>query len=134
MSAYDFRPGGSLKLKGVAEGGIVKKCVPILSSLGFAELSCRKKKKSKSSTKSESTEKQLDAEKLKELLKSEDLVQTSSGSGRDSPSIVGGSSAPRKTEAEKRFEEVQRKRVRGSPSFIATPLLTEWPCRWSNVC
>ena len=25
MSDYDFRPGGSLKLKGVAEGGIVKK-------------------------------------------------------------------------------------------------------------
>ena len=29
MSDYDFRPGGSLKLKGgVVEGGIVKKCVP----------------------------------------------------------------------------------------------------------
>jgi hypothetical protein len=28
MSDYDFRPGGSLKLKGgVAEGGIVKKSV-----------------------------------------------------------------------------------------------------------
>lgn len=27
MSDYDFRPGGSLKLKGgVVEGGIVKKC------------------------------------------------------------------------------------------------------------
>lgn len=25
MSDYDVRPGGSLKLKGVAEGGIVKK-------------------------------------------------------------------------------------------------------------
>jgi hypothetical protein len=25
MSDYDFRPGGSLKLKGVAEGGVVKK-------------------------------------------------------------------------------------------------------------
>ena len=31
MSDYDFRPGGSLKLKGgVAEGGIVKKCVDIV--------------------------------------------------------------------------------------------------------
>lgn len=27
MSDYDFRPGGSLKLKGVAEGGIIKKYV-----------------------------------------------------------------------------------------------------------
>lgn len=28
MSDYDFRPGGSLKLKkGVAEDGVVKKCV-----------------------------------------------------------------------------------------------------------
>jgi hypothetical protein len=25
MSDYDLRPGGSLKLKGVAEGGVVKK-------------------------------------------------------------------------------------------------------------
>jgi protein FAM32A len=28
MADYDFRPGGSLKLKGgVADGGIVKRCV-----------------------------------------------------------------------------------------------------------
>ncbi|TEB38894.1 DUF1754-domain-containing protein [Coprinellus micaceus] len=81
MSAYDFRPGGSLKLKGgVAEGGIVKK---------------KKKKKSKSSSsKSNSTEKQLDPEQVKEILKSDELVQASSGSG-----------------PEKRFEEVQRKRL-----------------------
>ncbi|KAJ3532651.1 hypothetical protein NMY22_g7656 [Coprinellus aureogranulatus] len=99
MSDYDFRPGGSLKLKsGVAEGGIVKK----------------KKKKSKSSSKSTSTEKQLDPEQVKELLKSDELVQTSSGSGRNSPAVVSGStssSTSRKTEAEKRFEEVQRKRL-----------------------
>jgi hypothetical protein len=30
MSEYDFRPGGSLKLKRTAEGGVVKKCVFIL--------------------------------------------------------------------------------------------------------
>ncbi|KAJ3542826.1 hypothetical protein NMY22_g3361 [Coprinellus aureogranulatus] len=99
MSDYDFRPGGSLKLKsGVAEGGIVKK----------------KKKKSKSSSKSTSTEKQLDPEQVKELLKSDELVQTSSGSGRNSPAVVSSntsSSTSRKTEAEKRFEEVQRKRL-----------------------
>jgi hypothetical protein len=30
MSEYDFRPGGSLKLKRTAEGGVVKKFVFIL--------------------------------------------------------------------------------------------------------
>lgn len=31
MADYDFRPGGSLKLKGgVADGGIVKKYVPLV--------------------------------------------------------------------------------------------------------
>ncbi|KAF5323368.1 hypothetical protein D9611_005667 [Ephemerocybe angulata] len=95
MSAYDFRPGGSLKLKGgVAEGGVVKK----------------KKKKSKS--KESSIEKHLDPEQVKELLKSDELVQTSSGSGRNSPGVVNSSSSSsRKTEAEKRFEEVQKKRL-----------------------
>ncbi|RXW24038.1 hypothetical protein EST38_g1848 [Candolleomyces aberdarensis] len=95
MSEYDIRPGGSLKLKGgVAEGGVVKK----------------KKKKSKS--KSDSAEKKLDPEQVKELLKSDELVQTSSGSGRDTPNLVSSStSSSRKTEAEKRFEEVQRKRL-----------------------
>ncbi|KAJ2914272.1 hypothetical protein MD484_g6149, partial [Candolleomyces efflorescens] len=96
MSEYDIRPGGSLKLKGgVAEGGIVKK----------------KKKKSKS--KSDSAEKKLDPEQVKELLKSDEIVQTSSGSGRSTPNVVNSSasSSSRKTEAEKRFEEVQRKRM-----------------------
>ena len=37
MSDYDFRPGGSLKLKGgVAEGGIVKKCVFLCSAVDIA--------------------------------------------------------------------------------------------------
>lgn len=35
MSDYDFRPGGSLKIKGgVAEGGIVKKWVSQSLSIG----------------------------------------------------------------------------------------------------
>ncbi|TFK30898.1 DUF1754-domain-containing protein [Coprinopsis marcescibilis] len=95
MSDYDFRPGGSLKLKGVAEGGIVKK----------------KKKKSKSKATSE--EKDIEREKIKELLQSEDLVQTSSGSGRGSPAVAdnSSSSSSRKTEAERRFEEIQRQRL-----------------------
>ncbi|KAG6910536.1 hypothetical protein DXG01_009955 [Tephrocybe rancida] len=92
MSAYDIRPGGSLKLKGgVAEGGIVKK----------------KKKKSKTKSSSEQDE---DREKMKKLLFREDEPsQSPSGSGGNSPAPSGGSS--KKTEAEKRFEEVQKRRL-----------------------
>ncbi|KAG6868887.1 hypothetical protein C0993_008635 [Termitomyces sp. T159_Od127] len=92
MSAYDIRPGGSLKLKGgVAEGGIVKK----------------KKKKSKPKA---DFEKDEDREKVKKLLFSEDKSSESpSGSGSNSPAPGGSSS--RKTEAEKRFEEVQKRRL-----------------------
>ncbi|KAG5353676.1 hypothetical protein C0989_003813 [Termitomyces sp. Mn162] len=92
MSAYDIRPGGSLKLKGgVAEGGIVKK----------------KKKKTKSKADSEKNE---DREKVKKLLFSEDKSSESpSGSGSNSPAPSGSSS--RKTEAEKRFEEAQKRRL-----------------------
>ncbi|KAG6837692.1 hypothetical protein H0H93_004968, partial [Arthromyces matolae] len=90
MSAYDIRPGGSLKLKGgVAEGGIVKK---------------KKKSKSKSDI-----EKDKEREKVKQLLFREDKSgQSSSGSGNSSP--APGSSS-KKTEAEKRFEEVQKRRL-----------------------
>ncbi|KAK7695272.1 hypothetical protein QCA50_002462 [Cerrena zonata] len=97
MSEYDFRPGGSLKLKGgVTDGGIVKK-----------------KKKSKSKSK----DKDIDAEsqRLKELeaIMREEEAKTGSpsGSGRGSPAAVGTSSSDRKTAAEKRFEEVRRKRL-----------------------
>ncbi|KAG6841746.1 hypothetical protein C0991_007075 [Blastosporella zonata] len=92
MSAYDIRPGGSLKLKGgVAEGGVVKK----------------KKKKSKSKPGSEKDE---DREKVKMLLFREDKdTESPSGSGSNSPAPSSGSS--KKTEAEKRFEEVQKRRL-----------------------
>ncbi|KAH6916978.1 hypothetical protein BKA70DRAFT_1251071, partial [Coprinopsis sp. MPI-PUGE-AT-0042] len=95
MGDYDIRPGGSLKLKGgVAEGGIVKK-----------------KKKQSSKSKPES-EKHAEREKIKELLYSEDVVKTSSGSSRGSPAIPSeGGSSSRKTEAERRFEEVQKERL-----------------------
>ncbi|EPT01516.1 hypothetical protein FOMPIDRAFT_1048672 [Fomitopsis schrenkii] len=101
MSDYDFRPGGALKLRGVAEGGIVKK----------------KKHKSKSKPKTKEREKSTEAELVKELellTKEDDLKSPSpSGSGRNSPAIASSSTASieRKTPAEKRFEEVQRKRL-----------------------
>ncbi|KAF9459831.1 hypothetical protein BDZ94DRAFT_1224188 [Collybia nuda] len=92
MSEYELRPGGSLKLKGgVAEGGIVKK----------------KKKKSKAK---QNTEKDYERERVKELLfQEEESHKTPSSSGRNSPATSGSSS--RKTEAEKRFEEVQKRRL-----------------------
>ncbi|KAJ7925963.1 DUF1754-domain-containing protein [Mycena leptocephala] len=90
MSDYDLRPGGSLKLKGVAEGGIVKK----------------KKKKSKQK------ESELERERVKELRLREEAAASKSslpGSGSNSPAPSG--SSDRKTDAERRFEEVQRRRL-----------------------
>jgi protein FAM32A len=87
--AYDFRPGGSLKLKGVKEGGV------------------KKKKKSKSS----SSKSSKDQERLKELLQ-EEMGGSPSGSGRNSPAATSASGAKdNRTEAEKRFEETKRRRL-----------------------
>ncbi|TFY80025.1 hypothetical protein EWM64_g3986 [Hericium alpestre] len=90
MSDYDFRPGGSLKIKkGAAEGGVVKK-----------------KKKSKS--KGEKGEK----DKKQDVSRSESpAVDSQSGSNGGTPATAGPSAAERKTEAERRFQEVQRKRL-----------------------
>ena len=104
MSDYDFRPGGSLKIRGgVAEGGITKKYAFALAArLPFANLACYRKKKSKSKG---------DKDKKKDAVKEDSPVLTSSADGsRNSP--LPGSSSDRKTEAERRFQEVQRKRVR----------------------
>ncbi|KAF8723852.1 hypothetical protein AX14_009077 [Amanita brunnescens Koide BX004] len=91
--AYDIRPGGTLKLKGgVSEGGIVKK----------------KKKKSKSK---QETELEAERELAKELaFKEEAHSPTPEGSGQNSPAIVSNSNS-RKTDAEKRFEEAQKRRL-----------------------
>ncbi|KAF9225450.1 DUF1754-domain-containing protein [Gyrodon lividus] len=103
MADYDFRPGGSLKLKrGVAEGAIVKK-----------------KKKSKLKSKVDDG-KGRERERVKELLLSEDVDSTpgsTSGSNRASPSL--SSSNDRKTDAERRFEEVQRRRLESKVAKMA---------------
>ncbi|KAI0652029.1 DUF1754-domain-containing protein [Trametes meyenii] len=94
-SDYNFRPGGSLKLKGgVTDGGIVKK-----------------KKKSKGKDKEKATSPGEDRVKALERAIQEDETKAASpsGSGRSSPAIA--SASDRKTAAEKRFEEVQRKRL-----------------------
>ncbi|EKM49248.1 uncharacterized protein PHACADRAFT_265720 [Phanerochaete carnosa HHB-10118-sp] len=102
MSDYDFRPTGSLKLKGgVAEGGIVKK---------------KKKSKSKAKDKDDEFEKQRLLE-LEAVMREEEGKTTSpAGSSRASPSVV---SSERKTAAEKRFEEVQRKRLADKVTKLA---------------
>lgn len=57
------------------------------------------------------SERELERERMKELLfKEEESNKTPSGSSRNSPSASEASS--RKTEAERRFEEVQKRRVR----------------------
>ncbi|TFK94373.1 DUF1754-domain-containing protein [Polyporus arcularius HHB13444] len=96
-SDYNFRPGGSLKLKGgVTEGGIVKK-----------------KKKAKSTKKEKAASPDEDRLKALERAIQDDEAKAASpvGSGRNSPALAGSSSSDRKTAAEKRFEEVQRKRL-----------------------
>ncbi|GLB35904.1 putative eukaryotic family of unknown function (DUF1754) [Lyophyllum shimeji] len=101
MSDYDIRPGGSLKLKGgVAEGGIVKK----------------KKKKSKSKADSD---KKADDEKAKTLFREEERSMSPSG-GSSSNSPAPSSSSSKKTEAEKRFEEVQKRRLAQRVAKLAT--------------
>ncbi|KAF8225099.1 DUF1754-domain-containing protein [Tricholoma matsutake] len=101
MSDYDLRPGGSLKLKGgVAEGGIVKK----------------KKKKSKPN---QDLVQKNERERVRELLlQDEDSNKIHPGSsGRNSPASNNSS---RKTEAEKRFEEMQRRRLADRVAKLAT--------------
>ncbi|KAJ3721708.1 hypothetical protein C8R42DRAFT_581341 [Lentinula raphanica] len=110
-NAYDVRPAGSLKLKGtVHDGGIVKKLVISSQSIHITDNGYRKKKKSKGSNSTSSSEKARERERVKELLLQDDVdVSTPGGSGRNSP--AAGSSKSSKTEAERRFEEVQKQRL-----------------------
>ncbi|KAL4241836.1 Protein FAM32A [Abortiporus biennis] len=100
MSEYDFRPGGSLKLKGgVADGGIVKK---------------KKKSKSKSKDKERDVGEEARLKELEKVMREEEAKSgSSSGSNRESPAAVSSSSSvhDKKTAAEKRFEEVQKRRL-----------------------
>jgi protein FAM32A len=71
----------------------------------------RKKKKAKSKA---DDEKNRERDRVKELLlKEDDTVKTGSpsGSSRNSPAV--GGSNDKKTDAERRFEEVQKRRVSG---------------------
>ena len=104
MSDYDFRPTGSLNLKRTAGEGVVKKCA--FFHLRYLFLIRDRKKKAKVT---------------KGAIKDDESAKASpSGSGRNSPAIAG-TSDELKTAAEKRFQEVQRKRVRLSapvPDYI----------------
>lgn|ERR1700722_256598 len=120
MSDYSFSAGGSLKLKGgVTEGGIVKKSV-LFHKMIFnlvqqqTEMIARKKKKSKSKGTNVDVELDREREQVKKVLSGEDEPRKSksgspSTSSRNSPGA--GTNGTRKTEAEKRFEQVQKRRV-----------------------
>lgn len=109
MSDYNIRPGGSLKLKGaVVDGGVVKKYVSYPISPIFALTYVRKKKKSKTEPSKSDVDRARERERVRELLL-QDEAGTGSGNGSDSNAA---STSSRKTEAERRFEEVQRERVR----------------------
>ncbi len=84
-----------------------------------AELSSRKKK-SKSKSKQKETTSDPEHERVKELLFQEDkAAQSPSGSGRNSPAASGSNG--RKTKAEERFEEVQKRRVSTRRAFYPVP-------------
>lgn len=81
--------------------------IAVLDSFSQVHL-LRKKKKAKA--KPETSEQDQERERVKALLfEEDDSEKKPSGSGRSSPAIMGNSS--RKTEAEKRFEEAQKRRV-----------------------
>lgn len=94
-----------------------------LSSLCLDRLKlARKKKKSKSK---HDNERDRERTRVKELLfkEDEDSTTTPTGSnGRNSPAV--SSSSDRKTDAERRFEEVQKQRVCSANSNLATIRLT----------
>ena len=78
----------------------------------FSERINRKKKKSK--VKSDSPSKIQISDDVKDLLsvaEGSDSLKSPSTSSRNSPALPGSGSSSRKTEAERRFEEVQRRRV-----------------------
>jgi protein FAM32A len=115
MSDYSFRPGGSLKLKGgVTEGGIVKKYAFIAYLFYVIYILFRKKK-----PKGDQTSKGVNQDE------GQSSKASPSGSGRNSPAL-GGSSDDKKTAAEKRFQEVQRKRV--CYSFVPSEILYSCAC------
>lgn len=127
MSDFAFRPGGSLKLKGDDSS---KKYVTLsafctTSKARVLTLHIHRKKK-KSKAKEQLTGKEtIPSKAITERLLAKDDGAGSGGSGRDSP-VAGGSSTPRtadtgappkkeQTDAEKRFEEIQKRRVRKRP-------------------
>lgn len=84
-------------------------CLSSWSLLTLSQIT--RKKKSKSKPKLDDV-KERDRERAKELLSTEDIGSTpgsASGSNRASPSLSNGNE--RKTDAERRFEEAQRRRV-----------------------
>ncbi|KAG8759173.1 hypothetical protein FRC14_006498 [Serendipita sp. 396] len=101
-SDLQYRPRGSLKLKGEADGGK------------------KKKSKKKNASKLELTgEEPVKSESL--LKRKEATEGPSAGGTSDSPSgTPGGSNTPMKTEAERRFEQIQRRRLLDKVSKMAS--------------
>jgi protein FAM32A len=75
------------------------------------KLAARKKKKTKTTNVAE-PDRELDPVKASLLEEDTRKAESPEGSGRNSPSVSGGN--PKKTEAERRFEEVQKRRVRNA--------------------
>ena len=119
MSDYSHRPAGSLKLKGVVADGGIKKKYGFLRFMVFIHANTDQPLRKKKSSKSQDKEKNVERDK-EDPVKEPERIRSDSpagGSGRDSP--AASSSRPdRKTQAEKRFEEIQRKRVSPFLTFV----------------
>jgi len=92
--------------------------------------SLRKKKKSKSKQETE-----LEAERnlARELnLKEDAHSPTPVGSGQSTPAVVNNSSS-KKTDAEKRFEEAQKRRVRAASLYVSNRKDELLSSSWLNV-
>lgn len=105
-----YRPGGSLKLKGGDDSGKKKKQVILsinLEALSLNVLLIRSKRKNPSKVALTGNE-PIKSDTLLKLTEGKD--KPSKTQARDSPGAASGSQ-DNKTEAERRFEEAQRRRV-----------------------
>lgn len=121
MSDYDFRPGGSLKLKsGVFDGGVTKKCVVCFAAklcLWFTAVLLIRKKRTSVKAKDKGFKTSEDPNLAEDIMvpisEVDSLPQHDGDRGFSmDPAPSSSASSSKKTDAERRFEEIQRKRVR----------------------
>ncbi|PVG03220.1 DUF1754-domain-containing protein [Serendipita vermifera] len=107
MSDLQYRPGGALKLKGGDENGKKKK------------ITIRSKKKNPSKV-ALTGEEPIKSETLLKLKEGKDARDRDSAQQAGTSGSRSGSGTPVKTDAERRFEETQRRRLLDKVSKMAS--------------